>query len=297
MRKIVSVNPFRCRMWALHDRFEAHINEQTCRDEIASFGRNGQLVPALGRALRGDPDYDVELICGARRLFVARHINKSLLVELTEMSDKEAVVAMDMENRQRADISPYERGVSYMRWLSSGHFSSQDEIAQALRLSASRVSRLLKLARLPGVIVKAFASPLDIREDWGINLIDIHDDPLRRQKILRKAREIGATAPRPPAREVYLALLEATARDRKRKTKTTEEVVKDRNGRPLFRISQRSKGVVLILPPDKLSAQAMDNIRHALRDILQHTSTAALDGEWQSARRSVLEKNIERSTS
>jgi len=271
MQKIISVNPFRCRMWALHDRFEAHVTEESCRAEIDSFERHGQLVPTLGRTLHGDPDYDVELIYGARRVFVARHINKPLLVELKEMSDREAVIAMDIENRQRADISPYERGMSYANWLSSGHFSSQDDIARALRVSSSRVSRLLRLARLPSVIVNAFTSPLDICETWGLDLIDAMDDPHRRQHTVLKARAIGGITPRPPAREVYQALLAAAAHGRKPKTRARDEVVKDRNGTPLFRISRRSNSVALLLPVEKLSAQTMDKLRHAVADILQPT--------------------------
>ncbi len=166
---VVSVNPFRCRLWVLHDRLEEHVTEETCKAEIESFLSRGQLVPALGRALRGDPDYDVELIYGARRLFVARHVNKPLMVELQELTDHEAILAMHIENRQRLDISPYERGLSYVSWLRAGHFASQGELARALGISTSQVSRLCRLAGLPAVVVDAFRNPAEIREEWGLH--------------------------------------------------------------------------------------------------------------------------------
>src|SRR5579862_9529454 len=122
---IVLISPFRCRMWALHDRLESDITEESCKAEIGSFQRHGQLVPVLGRRLRNDAHHDVELIYGARRLFVARHLNMRLRVELRSLDDRAAIVAMDIENRQRTDISPYERGLSYARWLSQRHFPSQ----------------------------------------------------------------------------------------------------------------------------------------------------------------------------
>lgn len=78
VRNILSVNPFRACMWSLHDRCDRHVNEETCRAEIESFATHGQLVPAPGRLLRDDPDHEVELIYGARRLFVARHLNRPL---------------------------------------------------------------------------------------------------------------------------------------------------------------------------------------------------------------------------
>ena len=281
-QKITAVNPFRCRMWALHDRFESHITEASCRAEIESFQRHGQLVPALGRALRGDPDYDVELIYGARRLFAARQINKPLLVEITKISDREAAIVMDIENRQRADISPYERGVSYQRMLRTGHFSSQDDIARALRMSTSRISRLLRLANLPSVIVEAFGSPLEIFEGWGLELVAALEDPLRRQRMVLKARSLGAVKPRPPAREVYRSLLASAAHGRKPKPRLQDEVVKDPTGTPLFRISHRSNAVALLLPVDRLSVQTLNSIRSAVADILQRENGPTLTRADQS---------------
>src|SRR6185369_17989067 len=100
MREIVAVNPFKCQLWALHDRLEEHITEESCKAEIQSFLQHGQLVPVLGRRIH-DADSEVELIYGARRLFTARHLNMPLLVEVRPVTDQDAIVAMDIENRQR----------------------------------------------------------------------------------------------------------------------------------------------------------------------------------------------------
>jgi len=133
-------------MWALHDRLEQYVTEGSCRGEIDSILKHGQQSPVLGRRVLDDHNYDVELIYGARRLFVARHVNKQIAVDLRDLSDHDAIIAMDIENRLRKDISPYERALSYARWLRTNHFGSQDEIVHALKVSASQVSRLLKLA-------------------------------------------------------------------------------------------------------------------------------------------------------
>src|SRR5262245_11295499 len=82
LRRVVSVSPFRCRVWALHDRLEEYLTEESCKSEIDSVAAHGQLVPVLGRPLRADPDHDVEIVCGARRLFVARHLGVPVRVEL-----------------------------------------------------------------------------------------------------------------------------------------------------------------------------------------------------------------------
>ncbi len=268
-QSIVSISPFRCRMWSLHDRADEYITEQSCREEILSFEKHGQLVPTLGRALHRDPTHDVELIFGARRLFVARHLNVPLRVELRQIKDREAIVAMDIENRQRQDISAYERGASYLRWLREGYFNSQDDIATALKVSASQVSRLLKVARLPPVLLNAFECPADICEGWGLELADALDDPQRREQTIRKAREISGSAERTSAREVCRQLLSASAKGRKPIAKKHDEVVLDDEGEPLFRIRYDRKAVLLVLPVQIVSARCLEKVRQATSTILQ----------------------------
>jgi ParB family chromosome partitioning protein len=277
MAPVLSVNPFRCRLWHLHDRLEDHVNEVTCNGEIQSFTEHGQLVPVLGRRVQGETGYDIELIYGARRLFVARHINRPLLVELRELTDKEAIIAMDIENRHRKDLSPYERGLSYTRWLRAGYFESQEEMARVLKVSPSQVSRLLKMARLPSVVVNAFSSAIEICEGWGLDLIQALEYPAKRQTIVRKAREIAEQSPRPPAREVYRQLLASAAPGRKPKAQVRDQVFKDESGRPMFRIRQRRDAVVLILPIGRVSARCLDNIQLAVANILNGRRESPLE--------------------
>jgi len=266
-RKVISISPFRCRMWALHDRFESTISEESCRAEIASFARHGQLVPVLGRPVQGDPGYDVEHIYGARRLFVARHIGREIVVELREMTDREAIISMDIENRLRSDISPYERGMSYTRWLRGGHFQSQEDVARALRTSASQVSRLLKLARLPSIVVDAFGAPGEIRETWGLEIIDALADPQRREQTLRNARAIAGIVPRPSGLEVYRQLLSAESRKRSR-SRSRDRVVRDAAGNPIFRI-RRLRSAFALLVPARISEQTLTALTRGVTDILQ----------------------------
>jgi ParB family chromosome partitioning protein len=264
MGPIVSVQPFRCRMWYLHDRLEEHITEANCKSEMVSFAQHGQRVPALGRALVNDNDHDVELIYGARRLFVARQMNLPLLVELREMSDKEALVAMDVENRQRMDISSYERGLSYARWLRLGYFESQEEIARFLSVSTSQVSRLLRMARLPTVVIAAFSDAADICERWGVELADALEDADRRKRILSMARELGMQAPRCSSKDTYRRLFLSSTPGRKPTTRAQDKVVRDHGGTPLFRVKHQRKSISLVLPIEKVSADALSQIETAI---------------------------------
>jgi ParB family chromosome partitioning protein len=277
MPSFVAMNPFRCRMWQFHDRLEAHISEQSCRDEIESFSRHGQFVPVLGRSLHGDPSYDAELICGARRLFVAKLLNKPLAVELRTLSDRDALIAMDTENRLRKDISPYERALSYAQWIRSGHFNSQNDIARVLKISPSQVSRVLRLAQLPSIIVEAFDNPTEILEDWGISLLATLQDPATRHAVFAAARFIVAQSARHPAKEVYRQLLAAAAKGRKLKRRHHDVVVRGQNGAALFRIRHQRQWVALLLPLDRLGERTMRDISNAVTGILQAESTQVPD--------------------
>lgn len=268
MRNVVSVNPFECRLWYLHDRLDDLITEETCSEEIKSFLHHGQLVPALGRPLHGDPTHKIELIYGARRLFVARHLNLPLSVELRELQDREAIIAMDIENRQRTDVSAYERGLSYARWIHAGQFKSQDEISRVLKVSASQVSRLLSLAKLPAAVIGAFSHPAEIREGWGLELLAALEDHRSRPLLLGRAREIAQTVPRMQGRHVYRTLLSATAPGRKLRPKPHDEVVTDANGCPLFRIQYKTRSIALQLPLEKTSAESLAKIRRLVVGIL-----------------------------
>jgi ParB family chromosome partitioning protein len=266
---VLSVNPFRCRMWAFHDRLEEHVSEETCKDEIESFARRGQLVPALGRVLHDDPDHDVELIYGARRLFVARHLGMELQVDIRCIGDRDAIVAMDVENRLRRDISPYERGKSYLRWLASGHFSSQGELARSLRVSEAHVSRLLKVARLPAIVVNAFASSAEIREEWGVELARALLDNERRPAIIRAARRL-AELPQRPATDTVIRQLLTNAPGRKLKLgRTRDEIVRSGGGAPLFKIRQHHCSVSVLLPAQHVDSGLLDRIVAAVSEILR----------------------------
>ena len=275
MKSIVAVNPFDCRMWDMHDRLETQLTEETCKAEIESFVKHGQLIPALGRPLFQDPNHKIELIYGARRLFVARHINVPLLVELRDMPDREAIVAMDIENRQRTDISAYERGMSYARWLRSGHFGCQEDIARALRISPSQVSRLLRLAQLPAVIVNAFDSPASICEGWGLEIMETLEDAERRASTIRTARYLGTVSPRPQGREVYRQLVSAVNNGRRVRKQAHDEVVKDLAGRALYRIRQQTTSIAFVLPLNRVGPDVLEDLKQAVAGIM--TSSAVED--------------------
>jgi ParB/RepB/Spo0J family partition protein len=257
-------------MWKWHERIPESINQESCRSEIRSFAKHGQQIPALGRRVFGNPNVDIELVYGARRLYIARHLRVGLLVKVQELTDLEAVTAVEIENRQRKELTPFERGMSFANWLKAGIFSSQDDIARHLKISASQVSRLLKLAELPPPIIKAFASPLDICENWGRDLNNLWKKTENKEALERVSQKLAKSCHTLPPAAIYESLIGA----QRTKLPTVElkvgidEVVKDIDGVPLFRIREHRRDTALLLPSTIVSGDVMSEIKKEVSAIL-----------------------------
>jgi ParB family chromosome partitioning protein len=261
---IIEINPMRCRMWALHPRIDERITDETCGSLIKSMRRHGQIVPALGRRLRDNRDHDIELIYGARRLFAARYLDRPLRVDLREVSERDGIVAMETENRLRKDISAYERGTSYDRWLREGHFATQKDLCRTLQVSAAQLSRLLNLSRLPRVLVETFGSPADLCEVWGAQLAILLKDPAVERRLLQAAEGIRAEHPRPPAQEIFERLRSAGRTGQR----ADKRIVKSGQGDELFSVSRQRGSIVLSVGVHLLCERRLKEIEAAIVDLV-----------------------------
>jgi ParB/RepB/Spo0J family partition protein len=268
---ICTVNPFECRMWAGHIRMRELVTEESCREEIDSFLQHGQKQPVLGRPIRGDSAYRVELVYGARRLFVAQHLNAGLLVDIREMDDREAFVEMDVENRLRKEVSPYERGMAYKDWLREGYFKSQKDIASALGISAAQVSRLLRFAELPAVVIRAFGRQENIRETWASMLADRCMEPVVKQRMTAVARSLATARNDFGPEDTFKLLLDCEDPQRRLRVTRTDTVIRSSKGEPLFRISWRNNEVHIVVPRERAQSAAIEGVSRVLRDLIEST--------------------------
>ena len=267
VRRIVS--PFRCRIWTQHSRPEEQLTDDACKSLRESIARNGQHQPALGRPVSDDPDYDIEIICGARRHAVARALKRDLVVEVRHMTDAESYVAMYEENLLREGDSPYVRGQILARALRSGTYSSQEALGRAFNLSHSAVSRLLMLAQLPSIVVAAFPSSDDIREAWGVELYRLWSDESKRDGISARARAIAGKTPRPNAREIYDMLLTPSGGPRKRHRAYRNMPIRGTSHEVLFHEQDQLDRVMYIIPKQLLSPKRREALTQAMVRILE----------------------------
>lgn len=266
---IEQVEPAKCILWQFHERFADELGGDFCKELIASMQRHGQRHPALGRKLEQRSGTTIELIYGGRRLFAATQLGIKLLVDIRELDDRAAIVEMEIENRLRTDISPYERGMSYRRWLNARVFSSQSALARELGVSEPQVSRLLRYAELPAAVVGAFDSFRSIREEWAIALAKICQDADRRTGLMRRAREISQSEQPFPPQVVFRRLI-SEDRIRARETqRARDEIVKSSSGKPIYRVAVRMKAVHFIVPCECLSEHVVGELKRQFAHTLE----------------------------
>lgn len=165
------VDPGRCAMWEHHNRAYDLLTENNCADLIDSLKAQGrQEFPAIVRKLPAGHAAEYEVICGARRHFAVSWLRANnypqflYLIEIRDLTDEEAFRLADIENRDRADLSDYERACDYLQALDRYYGGKQKAMASRLEVSEAWLSRYLYLARLPEALVRAWPQITDLRE-------------------------------------------------------------------------------------------------------------------------------------
>lgn len=193
------VDPASCQMWEHHNRAYELLTEESCRDLIDGILSQGQQeFPAIVRRLpepKGEVIYEV--ICGARRHFAISWLRANnyprfrYLIEERDLTDEEAFRLADIENRDREDISDFERARDYAKALPLYYAGKQSEMAARLQVSPAWLSRYLELAKLEPEIIAAFASIRDLREAHARQIKPLMGDKAGRAAVLAAAKALA----------------------------------------------------------------------------------------------------------
>lgn len=257
-KTLMWVDPARCRMWDRHNRNYALLNADNCSDLIEGIQQQGrQEFPAIVRRVTGEEGIDYEVICGARRHFAISWLRANnlpqykYLVEARDMSDEEAFRLADVENRDRSDISDYERACDYAAAIKLYYDGKQKTMAQRLQVSEGWLSRYLYLAKLPAEIVAAFPTTNDLKELHARALKPLLANPKSRQAVIERAdwlsdmravSGIGAGEPWSQANKVMEELKRAgQGKASKRKPRTPAMHVY-RQGKSEYGITRTDRG-------------------------------------------------------
>lgn len=216
------VDPAVCKMWDRHNRAYDLLTEENCRDLIDGILRQGrQEFPAVVRRLPAGQGAEYEVICGARRHFAISWLRANTypqfqyLIEERDLTDEEAFRLADLENRDREDISDYERARDYAAAIELYYQGKQKLMAERLEVSEGFLSRYLQLARLPQEIVRAFPSLRDLKELHARQLRPLLSDPVSRDAVIGEARALDGQGL--PASKVLSRLKAAGAPPKERR--------------------------------------------------------------------------------
>ena len=169
----------------------------------------GNVQPISVRLLTDQPGR-YEIVFGHRRHRACSELGIAVLatIDTDAVSDHDLFSAMDRENRERADLSPYEQGAMYRRALDEKLYPSNRRLAEALGLSHTWVANVLQVADLPAPIVECFRSPLDIQHRHAKSLAAALDTD--RKGVLRRAEKLRVLERPKAAAAVVAALVGAT---------------------------------------------------------------------------------------
>ena len=170
--------------------------------EIESAGGNVQPIKVRPTTAKSG---EYEIVFGHRRHRACLELGLDVLCLVEDLTDADLFAQMDRENRQRADLRPYEQGVMYAKALNDGLFPSMRKMAEFLGVDVGGVSKLVALAKLPSDVIGAFPSPLDIQFQWGpVLAASLQKNP---DFVLSRARELAARNPKVSAAKVFKELV------------------------------------------------------------------------------------------
>jgi ParB family chromosome partitioning protein len=169
---------------------------------IALAGGNAQ--PILVR--ENLPD-QYEIVFGHRRHRACLELGIPVLATVAEQSlgDIEVFLSMEQENRERADLSPFEQGRSYVSALESGLFPSQRRLAEAVGVSHTWLRKSMLVAQLPEAVIQAFRSPLEVQPKHAeVIVAELERD---RAGVMRRAEKLRLGEKQLTAAQTVQALL------------------------------------------------------------------------------------------
>lgn len=149
----------------------------------------GNVQPILVKPVENNAG-TYEIVFGHRRHQACKQLGLPVLAAVwtDPLPDSELFAAMDRENRERADLSPYEQGVMYQRALEENLYPSQRRLAESLGVSHTWVRKALTVAELPQPVVECFRSPLDIQHRHAEQIAAALE--ANRKGVLRRAEKI-----------------------------------------------------------------------------------------------------------
>jgi ParB family chromosome partitioning protein len=218
--KLLPAQEVRASRWAnRHAASFENTDFAELKTEIEAAGGNVQpiRVRPIGTVLNGSTPPPgqgdaarYEVVYGHRRHRACLELGLPVRALIEDASDQELFEAMERENRGRKNLSAWEQGCMYRQALDEGLYPSLRKLSEALQVDVSLVSKSVALARLPGAVVDAFPSPIEIQFRWAQPLGEaLQKDP---DGVIARAVQLKASGAGLAAAQVFEALVAPEAK-------------------------------------------------------------------------------------
>ncbi len=206
--EIEAFAPDEVRPWAYANRATSALDAESLRGLAESLCREGQMSPGLARRLPADAEHKAEVVFGRRRLEACRlaGLQWRARVLSEETPDAQCAAAMHAENDHAEGIGPLEDARVWARYLADGVFARQEDLARALGVSQSYVSRYLRASSiLDCEWLRPLVEPVlgDVALRAALRIADALDDPVARRRGERAARQLAAEGARVPGKALF----------------------------------------------------------------------------------------------
>lgn len=258
---VIKIDPALIRASKLANRHEASFSGtafNALKVDIAAVGGNVQ--PVKVRPLSGEEGGRYELVFGHRRHRACLELKLPVLAMVESVDDVALFCAMDRENREREDLSPYEQGLHYKRALEMKVFPSLRQMAQTLEIAHSNISRALVLADLPDLVVASFQSPLEIQYRWGKILTEALAKD--RKGVLARAKELSERKAKPSSLTI-LDILRGV--EPLTSAQTVQVIGKEKQ----VRVARKGRAVTLSFPDDYLTEEKFADLSKLIEQFIQ----------------------------
>ncbi len=276
-RLLVEIDPKKIRATEFKNRHERSllIDDPEFAGLKDSIKAHGQEVPIRVRPVKGALPFEFEIVSGHRRHVACLALDAEsergfpilAIVDAAASDTRDLVLKMYRENADRYDLSAFEKGAMFARWLDAKIYDSQRDLAAALHLGESTVAKYIAVATLPAQVLAAFGDERVISMRWGAPL----SQALKTNEaaVLKTADRMASRRPPPTSEAIFKALLGAAAEKKPTRGTSREESVKI-GGRVPLKVGVGRNRIILKL------AHLDDSMQKALREELKDWAEAWL---------------------
>jgi ParB family chromosome partitioning protein len=179
-RLLLELDPKKIRATAFRNRLDRSLlaDDPRFKELKDSIEAHGQETPIRVRQLKNAPPFEFEIVSGHRRHAACLAIDAEsaagypilAIIDAAAIESRDLVLKMYRENEERYDLSAFEKGQMFARWLEAGIYDSQVELGKAVGLGESATAKYLAVAALPSQVLAAFGDERVIPMSWGPTL-------------------------------------------------------------------------------------------------------------------------------